>query len=170
MKKKNINTAVMVGMIFAFIGGLFLIFGIVFMALIDRVHVDSNSTGDITILPIIFTSIGFAIFAVGVLCFAFAYLKKKRIQRLIESGNYVYATIKDVSVNFNVSIYGKHPYILECHYEDPYTSETHVYRSGNIMFNPKHLLDTEIRVWVDKDDYSLYYVDVESISSNVVVH
>lgn len=56
--------------------------------------------------------------AVG-LIFLIVKIKKKLLcNRLLCSGNYIMAEISEVNVNYNVTVNGRSPYVVECRYQD----------------------------------------------------
>jgi len=74
-----------------------------------------------------------------------------------------------VNLNSTVSVNGRSPYVLECHYQDP-AGTLHVFKSRNLFFDPVELEGRQIRVYVDHGDMDHYYVDVESVVPDIQVH
>lgn len=170
MKQKEVNVIMLIGTIFGLIGLFFSVIGIVFFFFLDTLRANATGNGDIIMLPLTFTGIGVIMLGLGLAMCVANFMRKKKIKRLMEEGQYIYAEVKDVIMNYNVTINGRHPFVLECSYEDPYTSEIHVFHSGNLNYRPSELIGTEIRIWVDRNNYSVYHVDTESVTKNVTIH
>lgn len=152
-----------VSLVFLIIGTVFTILGAAFRINL-RVLVNSPaSVGALHILQLIFLVLGLSFLVVGVLCAVMKIKKNNMIDRVISEGYSVMATIVSVDYNYSVTVNGRHPSVLECHYQDPSTGLMHVFMSKDIYLNPQELVGTEIRVYVDRTDYSRYYVDVESV-------
>ena len=70
------------------------------------------------------------------------------------------------------AVNGRHPFNIICSYSDPYDGKEYLYKSENIWFNPDVILSKktirDIPVYIDKDNKKIYYVDIESISKDIV--
>jgi hypothetical protein len=68
-------------------------------------------------------------------------------------------------MNYSIRINGRYPYIIHARYRNPRTGETYSFKSGDVwtdfVLSPASL--KTVRVYVQKDDYRVSYVDVESI-------
>lgn len=69
--------------------------------------------------------------------------------------------------NGSVAVNGVNPFFLECHYQNPATGQTHVFRSENLPYYPAELIGKEVKIYVDRENFSHYYVDVQD---GVVYH
>jgi len=170
VKIEKISFGILFGSIFGGVGAIFVVIGLLMTNNIDRLVNSPNSQGDVTILPIVFTGVGLVCVLIGLPFILHDVKVMKNKKRIIAEGYYIYAKVVEIRPNFSVSINGRHPYIAECQYTDPATGAIHVFRSANIMYCPEQLLDTEIRVWVDRNNYSIYEVDIEGATGNVIVH
>ena len=60
--------------------------------------------------------------------------------------------------------------VVRCRYEDG-SGVIHTFKSRGIFFNPEGLFkDQFIRVYVDRDDFRKYYVDIDSVLPEVRNH
>ena len=158
------------GSIFAGIGGIFAVIGLIMTANIEALMASPNSQGDVRILPIIFTGLGLVFVAIGVPFLVIGIKKSRNKKRVISEGNYIYAKVVEIRPNYSVRINGRHPYVAVCEYVDPYGGGVHVFTSDNMMYCPETALDTEVRVYVDRNNYGIYAVDTSSIEGNVHIH
>jgi len=95
-------------------------------------------------------------------------------KKLMENGDRVIGTITNVITVTNVRINGRHPFKAEVEVIDPYTSEKYLYSSKQIMDDIYYMVGSTVDVYVDRDDKSKYYVDLDSVAadeySDVTVH
>ena len=86
-------------------------------------------------------------------------------KKLIASGQYIYATVESIQYNKNYTMNGQHPFIIYCTYKDDYKNIIYRFKSDNIWTNPEYFVQpgSEIKVFVDRQNYKNYHVDIESI-------
>ncbi len=111
-------------------------------------------------LPLIFCIIG----GFG----TFKLLKEKLRKRLVKTGKRVEATITNVDYNRSYSVNGRNPLKIYCNFVDIdgnyYEFESdNIWKNLNIDLNHSKM----IPVYVDPDDYSKYYVNVEEYLKNI---
>lgn len=126
------------------------------------------------IAPIILIFMGLIFGGVGGgLFFANVAASGKR-KKLLENGDRVTGTITNVITVTNVRINGRHPFKAEVEVVDPYTSEKYLYSSKQIMDDIYYMVGSTVDVYVDRDDKSKYYVDLDSVAtdeySDTMVH
>ncbi len=115
---------------------------------------------------VMFGGIGMVLLIVGIVLLVCFKQQKESGNTLLQDGYYVMAKVERIYQNRWVHIWGKWPYVVECSYQD---SQGNVYRfkSGNVMFDPHSVIkDDLIRVYVDKNNFSRYYVDIRKISDD----
>ena len=162
IKKKENLAERLLGIIFTILGAVFLA-----VALIVAVAVLPNVTGaegeNLYILPIVFGSIGTPFLLVGIGFLIFVGKMDAKKKALMQNGNLIYAEVTGGSEVFNVQVNGRHPWKLECRYEDPFSGEIYLYSSRNTFTDPYPYIGQQIAVYVDKNDPSKYYVDIQSL-------
>ncbi len=86
-------------------------------------------------------------------------------KKLIASGQYIYATVESIQYNKNYTMNGQYPFIIYCTYKDDYKNIIYRFKSDNIWTNPEYFVQpgSEIKVFVDRQNYKNYHVDIESI-------
>jgi len=98
--------------------------------------------------------------------FLVAYSKKNKLKkRLIENGRYIFADIVNVQQDHSIKINGRYLFIIECKYSDGVND--YRYASYPINYDPTHLIGTKIRIWIDRMDNAVYYVDTDSIKPGI---
>lgn len=95
-------------------------------------------------------------------------------KKLMESGDRVSGTITNVITVMNVRINNRHPYKAEVEVIDPYTGEKYLYSSKQVIDDIHYMVGSAVDVYVDRDDKSKYYVDLDSVAadeySDTMVH
>lgn len=110
---------------------------------------------------IILSVLGVPFLFVGLLIVLFGVRKKRKSEWLHKHGVAVEADFEEVQHNYSVSINGRSPYVIVCHWLNPKTQELHVFESENIWFDPYQFIgDRKIRVVVDQNNYRKYFVDI----------
>ena len=115
-------------------------------------------------LPTLILSIvGAPFFIVGGIFFLFVGIKGRKKKALLQNGRVVEATVTGGQMNYSMSVNGRHPWKLECKYEDTYTGATYLYSSYNIWKDPFLYIGQIVKVYVDRENPRKYYVDVDSL-------
>ena len=111
----------------------------------------------------IFMGVIFAL--VGIVPLIFIYKGKQRVKNLIETGYYIYALVDRVEKNYGYSRNRRHPYVAYCTHEDEETGRKYKFRSPNMWKNPYPVIQegTRLKVYVNRQNYSNYYVDIDSL-------
>lgn len=151
------------GIILSIIGGVFFLVGVILSAAISEGEA-------IEILRLVFMLIGAFLLAMGIIFVIVATQKNKKKQSLIENGKYIMAIIKNIRLNVSVRINGRHPKYAECYYEDPMTGNVHVFRSENMENIPEELIGSEVKVYVEGDNFKNYYVDIKQKDRGYIYH
>lgn len=120
--------------------------------------------GVFILMGVIFSCVGIIPIIVGI--------KKSSLQKqLIAGGRYIFAKVESITQNTSYKVNGRSPYVVYCTYQDEYKDVVYRFKSGNIWQNPEYFLQpgSDVRVYVNGEDYSKYYVDVESMLENKVI-
>lgn len=100
------------------------------------------------------------------------WIKKSRLRKkLIAEGRFIYAKVESIVHDTSLRVNGSSPYVVYCTYQDEYRGVMYRFKSGNIWKNPEYFLQpgSDIRIYVNGEDYSKYYVDVESMLENKII-
>ncbi|MDX2098999.1 MAG: DUF3592 domain-containing protein [Leptolyngbyaceae cyanobacterium bins.59] len=107
--------------------------------------------GGFLIIGMILMSIPFVVFVLP--NFNKEYLKK--------SGVPIQTKFQRVEINNSVSIDGVHPFVVLTQWQDPSTSELHIFRSDDLQFDPSDYMKSErITVFIEENNPKKYYVDL----------
>lgn len=120
--------------------------------------------GLLILMGVIFFCVGFIPTVVGI--------RKSRLKKeLIAGGRFIYAKVESITHNTSYRVNGRSPYVVYCTYQDEYKGVMYRFKSGNIWENPEYILQpgNDIRIYVKGEDYSKYYVDVESMLENKII-
>jgi hypothetical protein len=166
--KAGVSSTDIVALVFVILGGAFAAAGIIMAFNLDFLR--EHGTGDTELLPVIFGGIGAPFLIAGIILAAVSIRKRRTMRRVVSEGYYVMATVADIRPNFSVQVNGQYPYVIECHYRDSATGELHVFKSRNLFFYPAEFENGQIRVYVDRENMSRYYVDVDSLIPDVQIH
>jgi hypothetical protein len=81
--------------------------------------------------------------------------------RLRHEGIPVHAQFQSVQFMSNIEINGRSPYRVLAQWQDPKTSQVHVFASHNLWFDPAdYIKQKEIRVFLERGNPKNYYVDL----------
>ncbi|MBE5996731.1 MAG: hypothetical protein E7240_05160 [Lachnospiraceae bacterium] len=93
------------------------------------------------------------------------------MKKLIRDGNFVYAQICGIAQNTSVQINGRHPFVVECRYQDPFTGIVHIFKSRDLMFDPSGMiLNPNVAVYVNPKNYDSYFVDIDTVLPMIEKH
>lgn len=94
-------------------------------------------------------------------------LKKSKYKQLQSTGRKLYAEVTGGRMCYNYTVNGRHPYKLECKYEDSFNGDTFLYSSDYMWDDPEYYTGQQVAVYVDQNDMGKYYVDLDSLQSKL---
>jgi len=110
---------------------------------------------------VILAGLGSLFFVVGAAIIVAPRLQKRGDDRLMHEGVPVQADFQQVDRNTEVTVNGRNPFRIVCQWQDPTTTQVHVFESHNVWFDPsKYIQQKEIRVFIDRSNPKRYYVDL----------
>lgn len=121
--------------------------------------------------PTVFIGMGAIFTSAGVISLVGMGRKSSAKKKLIASGQYIYAIVESIEYDKSYILNGKHPFVVYCIYRDDYKDIVYRFKSDNIWTNPQYVIQpgSEIRVFVDRQDYKNYHVDIEGILQGKIV-
>ena len=153
--KPKLGVLGLIGLIFAPIGLLFLVLGILIPA--EKIE------GSALAFKGVFCGTGGLFLVLGILFLFLTVQKNSRIKALIAAGNYIMADFAGASLDTSVTVNGQNPYRAQFQFTDP-LGMVHVFRSGILMTDPTPMLaGRQVRVYVDQENYDNYYADIDSV-------
>lgn len=160
--KLGMGALLLIGIIYSVLGGTFVALGI--GLLIGLQGTDTWFIGGI------FAGIGGLFLILGIVFLMIEGAKRRRADKLIAGGRYVWGEITEFVPNYNVRINGRHPYAAVVRYRDGY-GVTHIFRSGSLRIYPDPAaVGRQVKVYIENDTYKHYYVDMEGILPRVAEH
>ncbi len=160
--KLGMSALKILGIVYTLLGGVFTVLGVTLAAVLWE--------EDVRLVGILFGGIGSIFLVLGILFLAVEAGKKRRANRILASGRYVWGEVIDIIPDFSVRINGRCGYHILVGYTDMY-GVRHVFKSPNqrIIRDPD-LFGRKVKVYMEDDSYKHYYVDADGILSNVVEH
>ena len=121
-------------------------------------------TSTLLYLPaIIFGVVAIPFLVVSIILIVVMVSRNKRFSRIYEEGKRITAEVTGGRINRNYSVNNRHPWRMECRYEDTFLGEEHVFKSGNVWFDPNQYIGRPISVYILDGNFSNYYIDVDSL-------
>lgn len=106
------------------------------------------------------------IFALAGGCVMLVPLRKKAsMKKMIAAGYFVYAEVTGGFMCHNYTVNNRHPYKMECKYEDVFSGITHMFHSDYIWEDPQMYMGRQVKVYCNRDFSGEYYVDVDSLQN-----
>lgn len=111
--------------------------------------------------PVIFTAaLGMLFFLIAVGLTIVPALRSGGVRKLRQSGRLVQGQFQCVERNTGFEVNGKNPYRIVCQWQNPATSDIHVFRSDNLWFDPTdHIQRESIPVYINPSNPKRYWVD-----------
>ena len=150
-----------VGFVFAPLGFVFLVIGLLVSHTVDAV--------ERLAFEICFVGLGAVFLLTGAVLLFMEFQRRRREREAYESGNYVMAKIVGIKANYSINMMGTHPVKVECHYTDPDSGTVHVYYSRNLYIEVGDLLTSdEVPVYIDRNGTG--FVDIDAVLPVIEVH
>ena len=113
--------------------------------------------GGATILGVL----GLVFFIIGGSIIAYSIKKKNMLKYLKQHGTKIASDFQNVNINTSLAVNGKNPFIVVSQWQNPETSELHIFTSDNIWFDPTDFIKTDkINVLIDRKNTKRYSVDL----------
>ena len=127
----------------------------------DPLNVQGKASG--YVVAILLMVMGAVFAAIGLVPAIMSLLNKKKGARLMQEGKHLQGVVENIELNPNLSVNGRNPYVIICTYQDVYKDVTYRFKSENLWTNPATVFHAgdAIDIYVQEDDFSKYYVDVE---------
>lgn len=104
-------------------------------------------------LGLVFTLVGAGMVLFGV-------LRGRSKAYLAKHGTEVLAKFSSVEQNTSLTVNGRNPFRIVCQWQHPQTGDLHVFRSGNLWFDPSNHIERDtVPVLVNESNLKRYWVD-----------
>ena len=98
---------------------------------------------------------------IGAVLVLVPWLRARRAAQLRTSGRRIEAAFQGVEQNTSLKVNGRYPFCVISQWQNPATSQVHVFRSDNLWFDPsEYITRTQIPVYIDPADPNRYHVDL----------
>lgn len=115
---------------------------------------------DMWLATTIFAILGVVFFLVGFVPVLYAKINANKASFLRERGIAIETNYQGVERNTALVMNGKSPYQIISHWQNPDTTQLHIFKSHNIWFDPSdYITQDKITVYVAPDNYKKYYLD-----------
>jgi len=138
------------------------------------VYYDKDNVDDVMIsgftsqylLVLIFGILGTIFFSIGFGFIIFPIINKGKGEKLKKFGIQLETTLVDIKKNQYIRVNRRHPYNIVTEWVDE-NDDTFQFTSSNIWKNPKKYIeeDTIIIVYVDKNNFNKYYMDISFLEN-----
>mgnify|MGYP006188413307 CR=1 FL=1 len=106
-------------------------------------------------------SMGGIFFLIGVGFFIVPMLRSRKEEYLRMSGTPIETEFQSVEQNTAITVNGRHPYRIVTQWQNPSTSEIHLFHSTNLWWDPSnHIGIYPIKVFIEKNNPKKYCVDL----------
>ncbi len=159
--KFGVNVLLILGIVFSAIGGIYVVIalGVAF----------SGASQAEPGFPLIFGGIGGVFLVLGLVFLGVELGKRRKIRAMVLSGHYVWGTIVSIDWDTHVRINGRNPQVAVAQY--CHGSKQHYFTSRHL---PRYCSDTligqKVRIYCQAPDFSCYYVDLEPLLANHILH
>ncbi len=117
----------------------------------------------VLVLPIVFMLIG-AAFGIAASVIVFIRSKNGKMRKaLLQNGKKLYGEVRGGVLERTCTVNGKHPYRFECVYYDSLSGQPVICTSDAVWADPEQYIGRQVAIYVDLNDRSRYYVDLETI-------
>jgi hypothetical protein len=88
-------------------------------------------------------------------------LRGRRDKYLKQQGTPIETEYQRVELNKAFAVNGRHPFRVLTQWQNPATSEVHVFASNNLWYDPSsYIKSNKIRVFIERNNPKKYYVDL----------
>ena len=174
MSKRKGNAAsvdFILGLVFSIIGSVFVIVAVCFA--VFQVQFEKGAAATSWLFVLIFGLVGFIFAVIGIIMSVLYARKKKKKKWLRNNGRKIQAEVTGGRVCYNYTVNNRHPFAIECRYEDTGYGQVYLFSSEPTGLNPHNYIGSFVTVYVDPSDMSRYFVDADSLKlqeNNAVIH
>ncbi|XHX80627.1 MAG: DUF3592 domain-containing protein [Stenomitos frigidus ULC029] len=111
--------------------------------------------------PVILGSLGSIFFTIGASLLVVPMFKEREAKHLKQQGTPIETEFKSVEINTMLSVNDRHPFQVITQWQNPSTSEIHVFESNNLWYDPSEFITNQrITVYIEKENPKKYWVDL----------
>lgn len=160
--KLGLSASQIVAIIFGVMGLIYLPLGVGMLS--ASIDAEEKSAA------ICFAILGGGFLTAALFLFVYSIFQKRRIQKMVDAGTYVWGEVTDIVPNYNVRINSRNPFMLLVRYQDR-TGNIHIFHSQNLKTYPdRSVIGKQVKVYYENETYKHYYVDAENVLPKVIEH
>lgn len=160
--KLGISPAHIVSIVFGSMGIIYFCLGIALLQ--TPVGTEDFQAG------IIFAALGGGFLIATLFILVYGYFHRRHLQKIVETGKYIWGEIVDIVPNYKVQINSRNPFQLLVRYQDR-DGNIHIFRSRNLKTYPdRTIIGKQVKVYYENETYKHYYVDAENVLPKVIEH
>ena len=111
--------------------------------------------------PVILGGLGGVFFLIGAGIILVNILKSRKDEYLKKYGRRIETNYQSVELNTSYTVNGRNPFRVLTHWQNPVTSEIHIFKSNNLWFDPSDYINKKtITVFIENNNPKKYYVDL----------
>ncbi|WP_199325799.1 DUF3592 domain-containing protein [Nodosilinea sp. FACHB-141] len=112
-------------------------------------------------LPTILGALGSIFSTVGTGLLVVPMIKEREEKYLRQQGTPIEAKFKSIDVDTTVSVNGNHPFRIMTQWQNPSTTEIHVFKSSCLWYDPSEFMTGDsITVFIERENPKKYFVDL----------
>lgn len=158
--RSGAGAVLILGIVYSALGSVFTFLGLGFLFALP---------GELRMIGMIFFGIGSLFLILGIVFLALRVRRKKRAERLVAEGRYIWGEVVDCVPNLSVTINHRHPYILKALYVDSQGNH-HVFSSESLrIVRTPNLIGRKVKIYY-QEGFRHYYMDAEPILPTVIEH
>ncbi|MBD2105499.1 DUF3592 domain-containing protein [Nodosilinea sp. FACHB-13] len=112
-------------------------------------------------LPTILGALGSIFSTVGTGLLVVPMVKEREEKYLRQQGTPIETKFKNIDVDTTVSVNGNHPFRIMTQWQNPSTTEIHVFKSSCLWYDPSEFMTGDpITVFIERENPKKYFVDL----------
>ncbi len=160
--KLGITSTSIVSIVFGILGSIYLFLGIMLTQM--PADAEDHTAG------IVFLVLGGCLIVLTLILLVYAGFHRKRLQKIVDAGNYVWGEVAEIITNYNVRVNNRSPFVLLVRYQDR-NGNIHIFRSRNLKAYPdRSVIGKQVKVYYENESYKHYYIDLEGVLPKVLEH
>lgn len=135
-----------IGVTFALVGAMLIVIGISnSISTSDFKERAEQTTATVTrVNEHMMAASGIVFGGIGIGMIFYKFHKADEKDRLLQTGEKIYANFRDVTLNYSYSVNRRNPYIIICTGKDDVTGEGRTFKSENLWDNPEYIIKEKI--------------------------
>lgn len=158
--KSGMNVMLILGTVFSALGLLYTVIGL-------GVGIAQPEAGKV--FPLVFGGLGLVFLALGLAFLGREFSKRRKLQALVNAGRYVWGSVVNMDYDTHIRINDRNPQVAIVQYS--YGGQQHYFTSRHLpRYCSDALIGQQVKIYCNAPDFSCYYVDMEPLLENHILH